>query len=349
MPDDTEAVDPDAPVTELSGIGPSTAEDLDTEGVETVGDLVDRYLQAGDRFDDTNSAQAREPFSNKRVREAARSAAYDRFVQEDASVRDPLLDVEVTPENRQAVETLATKRLSDFSSIDTEEAKRKGGPRRLTADSRIVELARSTTEGQFFNVDTKMDPTDREVPDPTPALGFAADTAANVLETDLSSGELQDLNRLNMGVRAAARTGGGATEERRTVGVDDALRAAAYQRSQRSPRARRVDRQRQAPKTTDYEEWRADPAHKDFVGVDTTSPLSDYFGEVRVSRSNGIGSRTKKNRDLRTVERAVDVFESTTPEVQSRVLDLPDGDGDALEAVSGQIGDALGLGNGGGR
>lgn len=285
-------------VTELRGIGPATADDLADKGVKTEADLAAAYKR-GDLSD------VRQP-----VRERARRAAANQggFV-------DPKTGVEVTPENRQAFEQFGTRPVSDFDSIDTRKARKNvdavEGP-----GTQLAELTEEVKSGALGEQNA-----------PEPLVNFAADVADNLGESELSSGQLQDVNRLT-GLREAKTSLPSKTKNKEfrsevdeifTLGALETAQALAVH-NKRGAKARRVDRRRSAPKTDDFEKWADDPQHNDFVGVDTKFGMSTFFADERKSKPGGFGSTTSPNRDKRTLKGGLQAVEKADSKAQERVI-----------------------------
>jgi len=284
-------------LTDLSGIGPKTAEKLRDDGIETPEQLGDAYRQ------NRRVVTGR----GKRVQSAARDALLDGR----DSFTDPVSGAEVTDENRAAFEKLATRRVSEFGSVSVDAANPKVSP-----DDEVRKFVEPVRKGEFS---TRVGGDDS-------ILGFAADAAENLGLDDLSSGELQDVNRAaataNKEVTLRKESSTNTTTPIGTTTVGDFYQAqAAHQ--QRDVKARRVDNRREAEKTTDFDEWQSDPARHDFPGVDTPERADEVFPEERTTKKRGgFGTTSRRNRDR---EQAVDAFEqfgSLNEEQRDRVFDV---------------------------
>jgi hypothetical protein len=89
----------------------------------------------------------------------------------------------------------------------------------------------------------------------------------------------------------------------------------------RSAEARRVDNNRSAERTRDYEEWAAAPDSHDFPGVDTPGGVDRFFPEQRTKKKRGGFGRTeRRNRDREQVESALDTLSQLNDEQQERVF-----------------------------
>lgn len=284
-------------LTDLSGIGPKTAEKLRDDGIETPEQLGDAYRQ------NRRVVTGR----GKRVQSAARDALLDGR----DSFTDPVSGAEVTDENRAAFEKLATRRVSEFGSVSVDAANPKVSP-----DDEVRKFVEPVRKGEFS---TRVGGDDS-------ILGFAADAAENLGLDDLSSGELQDVNRAaataNKEVTLRKESSTNTTTPIGTTTVGDFYQAqAAHQ--QRDVKARRVDNRREAEETTDFDEWQSDPARHDFPGVDTPERADEVFPEERTTKKRGgFGTTSRRNRDR---EQAVDAFEqfgSLNEEQRDRVFDV---------------------------
>jgi len=283
-------------LTELPGIGPKTAEKLRSDGINTPDDLADAYLANSRRV--TKRGQ--------RVQQAAREAALKR----EGSFTDPLSGAEINQENRRAFEQLATKRAKDFGSISVS-----GANSKVTPDDEVRKFIPAVKQGNFFartnNADSSL-------------LGFAADATENLGADSLSSGELQDLNfaakKAKEEVTLRKKGSGKKTTAVGDVSLGEFYRAQAVNQS-RSPMARRVDGNRKAPVTDDFEKWAAAPSERDFQGVDTPQSGSDLFPEKKGKKKrSGFGYTSRKNRDREKVESAFEDFASLSGESQERLF-----------------------------
>lgn len=280
-------------LTELTGIGDKTAEKLRDDGIESPQQLGDAYRR--------NSRVVTE--RGKRVQSAARDALFE----ERESFTDPVSGAEVTEENRTAFEKLAARRVSEFGSVSVD-----AGNSKVFPDDEVRKFIDPVRQGTFST----------QVDGDANLLGFAADAAENLGIGTLSSGQLQDVNRAaetaneEVTLRKSESTAMGTT----TIG-DFYQAQAAHQ--QRSPKARRVDNRREAEKTTDFDEWKSDPARNDFPGVDTPERAGDVFPEKKRKRkAGGFGSVTRDNRDRDKTASAFETFGSLNEEQRDRIFDV---------------------------
>jgi len=282
-------------LTDLPGIGPKTAESLRNKGISTPTDLADAYERNSPKV--LNAGQ--------RVQQAAREAAFNR----GGGFVDPMSGARVTEENRTAFEKIATKRAKDFNSVSVS-----GSNSSVSPDDEVRSFISDVKEGTFLT----------QTGGDTSLLGFAADATENLGADSLSSGELQDLNfaaqTADEEVTLRKQGAGNTTTPFGTANIGALFRATA-RHQQRSPMAKRVDGNRKAPTTTDYEEWAADPSEHDFKGVDTPMSGGDVFPEKRTKRKRGgFGSSERKNRDREKLETAFDRLNSLTDEAQERLF-----------------------------
>lgn len=291
-------------LTDISGIGQKTAEGLRERGIQT----KDQLFQAFERGDPTVIDEL-----NARALRGIRDALFEQGRQ----FTDPEMGVDVGPENRQAAEKIGLRTLGDLQSVDVTQAK-SGNDAEISADTTLGELATPAAEGDLG---------ERGAPDSV--IGWAADAAANLGVADLSSGQIQDVNRIARESEGAQTTTPGRAkhnspfpeyvEDRFTLDARETARAEAYHED-RSDRAQDVDEQREADVTADYSEWRSDPARHDYPGVDTPDPLSSFFAEYRKSNSFGLGSTTRQNRDEKQLRRSLETIQAADPQVQERAI-----------------------------
>lgn len=283
-------------LTDLSGIGPKTAEKLREDGIDDPQDLADAYRN--------NRRVVRE--RGQRVQSAARDVLFER----EESFTDPYSGAEVTQEDRAAFEKLATRRLSEFNSISVSGSNPKTSP-----DDEIRKFIKPVTEGNFSS----------KVGGDDNLMSFAADAAENLGADTLDSGQLQDLNRaseraneeLTLREEGATNT----TKPKATTTAGDYFQALADHQD-RSPKAQRIDNRREAEETTDFKEWRSDPSRHDFPGVDTPQRAEDLFPEERTKRKRGgFGSSRRRNRDRDKAKSAIEEFSDLNEEQRSRIFD----------------------------
>lgn len=283
-------------LTDLSGIGPKTAEKLREEGIESPEKLGEAY--------EANRRVVRE--QGKRVQSAAR----DYLIEERGGFQDPYTGANIDESNRAAFEKLATREVSEFNSVSVQ-----GSNPKVSPDDEVRKFVEPVREGTF----------NTEIGGDSELMQFAADTAQNLGVDSLSSGELQDVNRANekFGREVELReqsSSGSTTTARGSVGVGDLIRAQATH-ADRSPEARRVDNNRSAERTDDYEQWAASPDRYDFAGVDTPGGVGRFFPEERTKRKRGgFGSTSLPNSDRRQLEGAFETANELNQEQQERLF-----------------------------
>lgn len=290
-------------LTDLSGIGDKTAEKLRADGIETPEELGDAY----------RGNSRRVTTRGKRVQSAAREALFET---QDSFV-DPASGVEIDESNRTAFEKLATKRVSEFGSVSVDGANSKVFP-----DDEVRKFIDPVRKGRFKT----------DIGGDENLLAFAADAAQNLGADDLSAGELRDLNdaRATAQEELTLRKKGsvGTTKAVGTTTAGDFYRAQAVHQD-RSPKARRVDKRREAEQTTDFNEWATDPSRHDFPGVDTPSDAGEFFPEERTTRKRGgFGSSSRTNRDRSKAKSAFETFGQLNDEQERRLF------GDSYDADS---------------
>lgn len=221
-------------LTDISGIGTKTAEKIRAKGITSKQELLRAFQENDPRI---MGRSFEEPELNKR----ALSGIRDELVEQEQSFTDPVMGVDIGPSNSRAAQTLGTKTLGDLGSVDTAGTD-------FSADQTLGELAKPAAEGELGKEDA-----------PQPLIGFAADTASNLGVTDLSSGQIQDVNLFEKGDTVAKTTRPGnvyggkknlpeeATEQYE-LDATEVARAQDFQED-RSPKAQRVDKRRSAPVT----------------------------------------------------------------------------------------------------
>jgi hypothetical protein len=285
---------PGDPVTEVSGIGSKTAEKLrERHGIATVGDLVEHY-EAGGRFESSRAQRAarevtyqtrervEDPYFGVVVDEGNRPAVetfIDQTLGDMGSVydrRDAQGDPNVTADTPMLDLGRAAERgrLFDFISPATDP----DGDPILSGDDRYhpdYEERKARARGKSGGRGKKMSEAEEEIraeqQRSISRFRQAVDVAANVFGTDREVVE----DAIRKRGRHTRRKGdpvspdvmAGSRYDRRVQPRTHAA-AEAVNRS-RSAKARRVDRRRDAPVTTDLDEWAEDPDHHDFPGVDT--------------------------------------------------------------------------------
>lgn len=260
-------------LTDLSGIGDKTAEKLREEGIDSPEQLADDYRQNRRRVTQ----------KGKRVRSAARDALFEQR----GGFTDPVSGADVTEDNRAAFEKIATREVSEFNSVSVD-----GANSSVFPDDEVRKFIEPVKEGRFLT----------GVGGDRSLLGFAADAAANLGASSMSSGELQDLNQAaeetNREVTVREQSSSGRTTTARGDVTPKEYIKAVNQHQDRSAEARRVDNRREAERTTDYTKWKSEPDNYDMPGVDTPGGTSKFFPEERsYSKRGGFGTNTRTNSD----------------------------------------------------
>jgi len=300
-------------LTDISGIGSKTAEKIRAKGITTKDELLRAYKNNDDRI---MGRSFEDPELNKRALDGIRDALFEQ----EQTFTDPIMGVEVGPENRMAAQKLGTKTLGDLPSVDVTQAKA-GTEAEFTADTMLGELAEPAAEGELGEEDA-----------PQSVIGWAADTAANLGVSDLSSGEIQDVNRLQ-GADSVVTTSPGQVyggkknlpdEATRTYAIDakEVARAENIHEG-RSEKAQRVDERKQAPVTDEITKWEEDPSHYDYPGVDTRASADEFFASKRKSSRGGLGSREVKNKGDETLRSQLEDIQNAGPEVQEELFGEP--------------------------
>jgi len=295
-------------LTDLSGIGEKTAEKLRKEGIETPEQLGEAY--------EANRRVVRK--QGKRVQSAAR----DYLIGERGGFTDPYTGASIDASNRRAFELLGTRKVSDFDSVSVD-----GANPSVSPDDEVRKFVEPVREGTFST----------DVGGDDNLMQFAADTAQNLGLDDLTSGELQDVNRANETVSREVTlreqsSSGSTTTARGDISVGDYIKASSAH-GDRSPEARSVDDRRKAERTQDYEKWQSAPDRYDFPGVDTPGGAGRFFPAEQSYSKRGFGTGRKRNRDRDQVAGAIETVNELNSEQQQRVF------GETLGSVSNPFDD----------
>lgn len=280
-------------LTDLSGIGPKTAEKLRDQGIESPKQLGEAY--------EANQRVVRQ--QGRRVQSAAR----DYLIEDRGGFTDPYTGAEIDETNRRAFELLGSRRVSDFDSVSVSASNPKVSP-----DDEVRKFVEPVREGTFST----------QVGGDDNLLGFAADAAQNLGVDTLSSGELQDVNRANERANQDIMLRKNEREAIGTTTAGDFYQAqAAHQ--QRSAEAQNVDNSRKAETTKEYEQWKEDPARKDFPGVDTPRGVDKVLPEQKRKRKRGgFGTSELPNEARRKAEDAFEFFGGLNDEQKERIFDV---------------------------
>jgi hypothetical protein len=158
----------DNSLTDISGVGPKTADSLREQGIDSKDELLRRY-----RADDPAGGMTVDLDLDRRVRRGIREELVDRGER----FEDPEANVEVGPENRKAFEVFGQTTVSDLDSVDT-----RYGP--ASAGTSLAELAPKAASGELGQRGYG----GQSITD------FAADAAANLGLTDMSGAAVQEMN-----------------------------------------------------------------------------------------------------------------------------------------------------------
>jgi hypothetical protein len=297
-------------LTDISGIGPKTAEKIRDKGITTKQEL----LRAFENNDSRIMGRAFEdPELNKRALDGIR----DELFEQEQSFTDPVMGIPVGPENETAAKKLGTKRIGDLPSIDVTQANAGDGGN-FYADQTLGELAEPAAEGELG-----------EKGAPQSLIGFASDAAANLGVSNLGSGQIQDVNSINANsggfeTTAPSNAYGGSKElpeeatEKYELDAREVARAESMHED-RSPKAQRVDERKKAPVTDEIGKWSDNPSHWDYPGVDTQAQADEFFVDKR-SSGRGLGSTNKENRDKRGLRNQLQTINQADDEVQEQAL-----------------------------
>lgn len=298
-------------LTDIPGIGAKTAEKLRGMGVSDKQELFRRF----ENRDPAIVGGAGKSGLNSRALDGIRDALFEQ----GRTFRDPVMGIEVGPEDRAATEKLGTKTLGDLSSVDVTQANAGDGGS-FRADQTLGELAEPAAEGRLGSQDA-----------PQSIIGWAADAAGNLGVSDLDSGQIQDVNRINRDATGFETTAPSVAKrnelppeatEQYDLDAREVARAESYHES-RPEKAQRVDERRDAPVTDEITKWKGNPSHFDYPGVDTPSDVDEFFAEGRTSSSFGLGTSTVRNRDDQKLRRSLNTIDRADPEAQEQALGEP--------------------------
>lgn len=162
---------------------------------------------------------------------------------------------------------------------------------------------------------------------------WAADAAANLGVTELTSGQVQDVNLINQQAPGfettrPSETGLSGSElppeatEKYDLDAREVARAESFHEG-RPEKAQRVDERRDAPVTDEITTWRSNPDHYDYPGVDTPAQMGEFFADKQKRKRGGFGSYSKENRDKKGLRRGLERIQRADEEVQERAVGEP--------------------------
>jgi hypothetical protein len=282
-------------LTDIDGIGPKTAEDLREQGISSPEALGEAYLRRDPAVRDAGS----------RVKRGSR----DSLLESRDSFTDPVSGAQIDESNRFAFEKLAVRTIGETPSVDSRSNENLG------SDTEFRELVDPVRRGEFYS----------EIGDNYGALEYGANTAGNITDDSLSTGQLIDLNEAGrsrdeeLTLRKESPSTG-TTTATGEVQAGGLFRALSVHQS-RSGEARTVDENRKAEGTTDFDTWRSAPSRFDYPGVDSKIGLGRLFPEERTKRKvGGFGSATLPNPDRRRLEDIGERFEGLDAEQERRLF-----------------------------
>lgn len=300
-------------LTDISGIGSKTAEKLREQGITTKDQLLREFEN---RNPDVVGGPGKSGLNSRAI-----SGIRDELLNQGESFFDPVLNIDVGPDNQKAVETIGTKTLGDLPSVDVTQANSQS-ERVLTADTTLASLAEPAKEG-------KLGPQNA----PQSVIGWASDAAANLTDTELDSGQMQDVNTIKRDSRgfqttAPSETGLGndplpdSATEQYDLDAREVARAESFHED-RPEKAQRVDERRDAPVTDEITKWRSNPDHWDYPGVDTPAQMGEFFADKRKRKRGGFGSYSKENRDKKRLMSELERIQNVDEEVQEQAIGEP--------------------------
>jgi hypothetical protein len=292
-------------LTDISGIGAKTAEKLREDGVTSKQELFRRFKNRDSRIVGGPGRSG----LNKRALSGIREA----LTEQGEQFVDPVYNIPVTEENEQARSAFDLEPGSDvaegFGSFTRE------NPSYQNTDS-VLSLAGEAIKGDlgaglrpqsYEELANENDIVTNEGPresDPEgtarkEAFEFGLDAAANLSpfdRTTIEKGNELSQQTAGMGSFTVQQTettqrevsdGTIEAEENISVGSRDYARA-QKQHMERSPEARRVDNQRKAPVTGNYEKWSKNPDEFDYPSVDTPGGRQDIVTEDQREQASQI-------------------------------------------------------------
>ena len=179
----------DGELTDISGVGPKTAEKLRDDGYTSKEDVLDG-------FTDRDPAVTED--LNARAVRGIREQLFDRGEQ----FRDPVTNTIAGPDNRAAFQTFAQTTAGDLDSVDT-----RAQPSTVSSGTSLAALAPKAARGDTGRLGDDL-------------TDFAVDAAANLGLTEMSATRLQEMNRRGTNP-TAARLGTPRPEDPYGVSVAD--------------------------------------------------------------------------------------------------------------------------------
>jgi len=292
-------------LTDISGIGSATADQLREDGITSKQQLLKAFREGDSRvvggpFDDGLNARAIDGIRQELT------GSGESFV-------DPIFNIPATKDNEQAREMFDKRLGSDvaegFGSFTRDRPD-------VDAGMNVLEAAGEATQGNLgpmlrpesyeeitpdtsFSTKNYLSEADEEDRARKEAYEWGLDAAANVTPFErqtIESGNELSQQTAQMGSFTVQQT---TTTEREvedgTIEAEDNMqidareyaRAKNFQR-QRSPKARRVDNRQKAPVTDEITTWKEDPSHWDYPTIDTPGGKQDIVVEDRREQAANI-------------------------------------------------------------
>jgi len=292
-------------LTDISGIGSATTEKLREKGITSKQELFRRFKNKDSRIVGGPGRSG----LNKRALSGIREA----LTEQGEQFVDPVYNIPVTEDNEQARSAFDLAPGSDvaegFGSFTRE------NPSYQNTDS-VLSLAGEAIKGDL-GAGLQPDSYEAMVPETSygrrksldaadegdrarkEAFEFGLDAAANLSpfdRTTIEKGNELSQQTAGMGSFTVQQTetterevSDGTIEAEDNISVDSRDYARARkQHMERSPEARRVDNQRKAPVTGNYEKWGKNPDEFDYPSVDTPGGRQDIVTEDQREQASQI-------------------------------------------------------------
>ena len=290
-------------ITDISGIGKKTAENLRDSGIRSKQELLQAFR---DGRPEVVGGPGRSGL-NKRAKKGIRQ----EITQQGDSFVDPVFGIPVTEDNERARDAFDLDVGSDVAS----------GFGNFTRDnpqysgSNVLDLAGEALRGdlgpglspeeyddisqeQRFGSNKGPRESDEAETAKRSAFEFGLDAAANISEYDRETIEQGNelARRTSLGtftveqeetVERETQDGTIEASEKRQVPTRDYAKAQQTHQD-RSTEARQVDNRRKAEIADSYEQWRRNPSQYDYPGVDTPTGRNDILQEERREQARKI-------------------------------------------------------------
>lgn len=283
-------------LTDIAGIGAKTAESLREKGITSKQDLFRRFKQ---RDSEIVGGPGRSGL-NKRALDGIR----DELAEQSEGFVDPVYNIPVTEENEPARDAFNLELGSDVAegfgkfTRDNPRYQNKGNVLDLAGEAVKGDLGAGLRPDDYEDIANEKNfganegprESDPEATARKEAFEFGLDAAANLTpfdRTTIEKGNELSQQTASMGsftvqqtttTQREVRDGTIEAEENMDIDSREYARARKFQQ-QRSPEARRVDNQRDAPVTDEITTWKENSDHWDYPGIDTPGGKRDIVTE----------------------------------------------------------------------